>query len=79
MRRLLGTCGIWHQSYTPGGSVNDAIFCEGKRTVGLQLLDQIHRHCPDQYTTMNREASHDDNGSRSTRNDRSTRSPGNDG
>ena len=66
MRRLLGRCGVWNLSYAPGGSVNDALFYEGRRDIGNMLLVQINTHCPDQYTTMNREAQHD-NGNSSPR------------
>ncbi len=51
---LLGQCGIFRTSLS-----SDAIqmaASEGMRSMGLQILDMINMHCPEQYDTMAREA-----------------------
>ncbi len=51
--RIMEQCGIYQCSFT--GDANKTIFNEGQRNAGLQLLGQIHAHCPEQYPVMLRE------------------------
>jgi len=55
--RLLGNCRIYQSSFT--GS-SETFFFEGQRKVGLELLAQIHRHCPDLYLQAQKEAMDED-------------------
>ncbi len=51
--RLLSDAGVFHTSFNPEALT--MAFKEGQRTAGLQLLAQVHRLCPDLYTTMMKE------------------------
>lgn len=48
--RLLEKAGVFHNSFT--GNALGTAFNEGKRNYGLYLMDMIHTHCPEHYTTM---------------------------
>lgn len=50
--RLLDRAGIYRSSFT-GNSTT--FFNEGQRNIGLMLVAEIHRSCPDQYTQMIKE------------------------
>ncbi len=52
--RLLDRAGIWRVSYA--GDTNQTMFNEGQRNMGLALLDDLNRSCPDLYLTMMAEA-----------------------
>jgi len=56
--RLLSFCGVFESSFT-GNS--QTFFLEGKRTVGLKMLDDLNRAQPDAYVTMMKEAKGDEN------------------
>lgn len=51
---LLGMCGVYHLSFVPG-SAEQTAFNEGARNIGLRLLAEIHRLCPELYSRMQRE------------------------
>lgn len=51
---ILTTCHVFASSHT-GNALNTA-FAEGERNIGLRLLNDIMRACPDQYVQMVREA-----------------------
>lgn len=56
--RLLGSTGIFQQSFVPGEPrIETTFFNEGKRSIGLELLAEINKHCPAQYHLMVQEAS----------------------
>ena len=46
---LLASCGVYQSSYTGD---NATFFREGRRAVGLQLLEEIHNVDPSGYATM---------------------------
>lgn len=50
----LSACGLYRMS-ARAGDAHMTYFCEGERNVGLRLLAQLHRACPDLYTTMTKE------------------------
>src|SRR6266852_7411539 len=50
MRSKLEVCQIFHSTFT-GEAVSGA-FNEGRRTVGLMLLAELMRACPEQYIRM---------------------------
>jgi hypothetical protein len=50
--RLLARCRIYQSTFT--GS-SETFFLEGKRSVGLEVLADIHRHCPDLYLLAQQE------------------------
>lgn len=51
--RLLGKCGVYKNSFT-GNSTT--FFNEGKRNIGLQLLDEVFEADPNAFTKMQNEA-----------------------
>lgn len=51
--RLLSEAGVFQTSFNPESMT--MAFKEGQRTAGLQLLAQVHKLCPDLYTTMMKE------------------------
>lgn len=51
--RLLGKCGVYKISFT-GNSTT--FFNEGKRQIGLQLLDEVFEADPNVFTKMQNEA-----------------------
>jgi hypothetical protein len=51
---ILSNCSIFTTTHSPDSSI--AAFNEGRRSVGLSLLDDIMVHCPDQYIQAMREA-----------------------
>ncbi|KPV08895.1 hypothetical protein APR50_10515 [Variovorax paradoxus] len=51
---LLGECGIYRQSYTPGDT-HATSFLEGVRSVGLKLMGRISEHCPGRMSEMFKE------------------------
>lgn len=54
MYDVLASCGCFNTTFT--GEALSTSFNEGKRAVGLGLLDTIMQACPDLYVTMTREA-----------------------
>lgn len=56
--RLLERAGLYRTSFTT--NANLTAFNEGRRDVGLYVLDQITRHTPDGYTLMLKEAKEDE-------------------
>ncbi|OAM43494.1 hypothetical protein A7Q01_00095 [Eikenella sp. NML96-A-049] len=52
--RLLEQAGVWRSVFNPE-PVRMA-FAEGRRNLGLWLLDWVMRECPDEYDLMMREA-----------------------
>lgn len=50
--RLLGQAGVFHSSFT-GNS--ETFFREGKRAIGLWVMADIDRLCPEKYALMVRE------------------------
>lgn len=51
--RLLQSCHLYETSFAGPGSSNGATFFrEGERNVGLQVLADITRLCPDLYARM---------------------------
>ena len=50
MRRLLGDCGIFSSSFSPDVAV--MAFHEGKRSIGLPLIENLMRHIQQDYSTM---------------------------
>lgn len=58
--RLLGRCGIYRQSYNPlQPHEGNAIFAEGERSIGLNLLRDLGRVTPEHYLTMLKDGIHD--------------------
>lgn len=55
--RLLERAGVFRSSFT-GNS--ETFFREGARNVGLQVLAQIHEHCPGSYLLMLQEQKSND-------------------
>lgn len=53
MWHLLSLAGVYQSSFT-GNS--ETFFREGRRSMGLKIVDLIHTHCPDKYATMTKEA-----------------------
>lgn len=47
--RLLDLAGVFRSSFT-GNS--QTFFNEGQRNIGLMVLAQIHKHCPEAYLLM---------------------------
>lgn len=54
MWRLLGEAGIYRQSHTPNDTHATA-FNEGRRGVGLSVMAQLLRACPDRMSEMQKE------------------------
>lgn len=50
---LLAECGIYRSSWHDSSLIH---FNEGRRDVGLRILDEIMRRCPKQYLAMQSEA-----------------------
>lgn len=50
---LLERCHCFHSSFKP--DPYSTAYLEGERSIGLQLLESIHRAAPDQYIQMMRE------------------------
>ncbi|SDH23138.1 hypothetical protein [Propionivibrio dicarboxylicus] len=71
--RRLSKAGIWLQSFNTNNAV--MAFNEGRRSAGLELLNEIMEACPDRYTEMLAEQQETkerhDNRSADTRNRRS--------
>jgi hypothetical protein len=53
IRRLLEHAGIYRLSYA--GETNATMFNEGQRNVGLEMLANLNRYCPDLYVLMMQE------------------------
>jgi hypothetical protein len=53
MWRRLAACGVFRSSWDPDAARMS--FNEGRRDVGLQLLADINRICPDQFGPMQKE------------------------
>lgn len=51
---LLSACGLYRMS-ARAGDAHMTYFHEGERNVGLRLLVQLQRACPQHYATMNQE------------------------
>ena len=49
---LLADTHMFHSSYRFGGPVEDAVFREGERNIGLQLFARLQTVCPDLYARM---------------------------
>lgn len=54
---LIGKCGLFRSAWRDDPRL--AAFACGEQNVGIQILTQIHRVCPEQYAQAMREASHD--------------------
>lgn len=50
----LSACGLYRVS-ARAGDAHMTYFCEGERNVGLRLLAQLQRVCPELYATMTKE------------------------
>ncbi len=50
----LSACGLYRMS-ARAGDAHMTYFCEGERNVGLRLLAQLQRACPELYATMTKE------------------------
>ena len=50
---LLGECGLFRTSWHPSALIH---FNEGRRDVGLKVMNEITTRCPDAYLLMQREA-----------------------
>jgi hypothetical protein len=55
---LLEKTGVFRSTFVPGDPHAGA-FAEGQRNIGCFLMDQIHRHCTDQYVQMLKERNTD--------------------
>ncbi len=55
MWELLATTHVYQTSFRHGEAVESAVYREGERNIGLQLLDRLHRTCADLYAVMVRE------------------------
>lgn len=55
MWELLSITHVYQTSFRPGAPVEDCVYREGERNIGLQLLDRLHRTAPDLYSVMVRE------------------------
>lgn len=53
---LISACGLYRASVR-AGDPHMTYFHEGERNVGLRLLAQLHRACPDLYAKMTEENS----------------------
>lgn len=51
--RLLERAGIYHTSYT--GEALSSAFKEGRRNLGLELMNELLQHCPSRLSEMQRE------------------------
>lgn len=49
---LLADTHMFHSSYRFGGPVEDAVFREGERNIGIQIFARIQTACPDLYAQM---------------------------
>jgi hypothetical protein len=56
--RLLSETGVYHSSFT-GNS--ETFFKEGRRSIGLILIGELHTICPELYAVMVEEHQQDDN------------------
>jgi len=54
MRDQLEFCAVFHTTFT--GDALSSAFNEGRRTVGLRLLDYVMQACPDAYIQMMKES-----------------------
>ena len=54
---LLAQCGIYRLSFLPGATTDthQVAFSEGKRALGLRIVELIHFNCPHQYGRMKME------------------------
>lgn len=52
--RLLEECRLYQSSYQ--GNAEEAVFNEGKRNVGLWVLNEVLQAAPNAYATMRQEA-----------------------
>jgi len=50
--RVLSECGLFRISHEIGGKPEDTIFREGKRNIGLFLLNDMNEADPDAYLKM---------------------------
>lgn len=50
---LLARCGVFTSSFRTSAEM---AFLEGKRVIGLQMLERIHALCPERYVEMLNEA-----------------------
>jgi hypothetical protein len=51
--RQLDDCGVYRSSFNPNNA--HSAFNEGQRRVGVDLLELVIRHCPQQYLEMEKE------------------------
>jgi hypothetical protein len=56
--RVLCACGVFHSSWDPHAGRTS--FNEGRRDVGLQLLADVNRICPELYGQMQKENADND-------------------
>lgn len=54
MWRLLEQAGVFRTSFTTPNSMTVS-FNEGRRTIGLSFLAEVHEHCPVRYNDMVKE------------------------
>lgn len=54
MWRLLSMAGVYRLSYA-GADTHGTAFAEGARNIGLQLMHEVQRLCPNQYGVMVKE------------------------
>lgn len=57
LRSLLGECGIYHTTFT--GDALTSAFTEGKRAIGLRLIERFN-DCPELYIQLLTEQQDDD-------------------
>lgn len=53
MWKLLGDCRIFHSNFST--SALEMARREGRREIGLKLLEQVHLLCPERYEEMRKE------------------------
>lgn len=57
---LLGQAGIYRSSFNPEALA--MAYSEGRRNAGLQLMDILMTHCPEQYVKMTTEQTENNEG-----------------
>lgn len=51
--RYLAFCKVFHSAYS--SNQNDMFYYEGRRSVGLKILEDMQKHCPDRFFQMLKE------------------------
>jgi hypothetical protein len=49
---LLTRCGVFRISYGPGAEPADVAYLEGRRSIGLQFMDELLEATPEAYMQM---------------------------